>query len=299
MKVVVFGAGSLGSLVGGLLTRRHEVTLVGRQAHVQAIEESGLVITGLVEAVVVPRAAESLQGIGPAEMVVITVKAYDTARALEQIGPLVGPGTIVVSLQNGLTIAEMLDAAFPSNGVVGVTAMGATRSGNGRVFYAGEGDTFFGVLSSPKELALRAAEAFTSVGMDAYASDDIITEVWSKAIVNASINPLTAVARCKNGKVLQDPDLRALSEAASREGAAIAKACGVDLGEEDAFERTKDVLRRTAENRSSMFQDVERRRRTEIDEITGELVRRGEAAGAEAPVNRALWHLVRALSRYQ
>ncbi|MCU0861594.1 MAG: 2-dehydropantoate 2-reductase, partial [Methanomassiliicoccales archaeon] len=83
MKVVVFGAGSLGSLVGGLLTRKHDVTLIGRQAHVQAIEESGLVITGLVEAVVVPRAVETLQGIGPADMVVVTVKAYDIAQALE------------------------------------------------------------------------------------------------------------------------------------------------------------------------------------------------------------------------
>lgn len=298
MRIVVFGAGSLGSAVGGLLTRRHEVTLVGRQAHVQAIEESGLVITGMVEAVVVPKATEKVQGLPPADMVVVTVKSFDTAGALEEVRPLVREDTLVVSLQNGLNNAALLDAAYPRNAVVGVTSMGATRTANGRVFYAGEGDTYFGTLSAPVALASKVAEAFSSVGLDSYASDDIMAEVWSKAIVNASINPLTAIVRCKNGRVLQDEHLRAIAEGASREGAAIAEACGIDLGKGDPFEKVKDVLRRTAENRSSMFQDIERKKRTEIDEISGELARRGEGAGVDAPINRTLWCLVRSLAQY-
>jgi len=205
---------------------------------------------------------------------------------------------MVVSLQNGMGNAALLDAAYPGNAVVGVTAMGATRTGNGRVFYAGEGDTYFGTLRAPGALASKVAEAFGSVGLDSYVSEDIMAQVWSKAIVNASINPLTAIVRCKNGKILQDEHLRRIAEEASREGSAIAKACGIDLGKEDPFERVKEVLRRTAENRSSMFQDMERRKRTEIDEISGDLVRRGESAGVDAPTNRTLFHLVKSLTQY-
>lgn len=298
MRVVVYGAGSLGSVVGGLLTRRHEVTLVGRQAHVQAIEESGLVITGLVEAVVVPKAVEDIRGLPPADVVVITVKSYDTEQALDSIRPLVDARSVVVSLQNGLNNASLLLAAYPGQAVVGVTSLGATRTAPGRVFYAGEGDTYFGTVGADQSLAANVAEAFASVGLDSYVSEDIMAEVWTKAIVNASVNPLTAIARCKNGKVLQDRFLLELAQAACQEGSDAARACGIRLGDEDVFTNVRDVLRRTAENKSSMLQDVERRKRTEIDEISGELVRRAEAAGIKVPINRALWLLVKSLTQY-
>ncbi len=298
MKVVVFGAGSLGSVVGGLLTRRHDVTLVGRQAHIQAIEESGLVIAGMVEAVVVPGAVESVKGLPTVDVVVLTVKSYDTVQALEEVRPLVGEGTIVVSLQNGLNNARLLSAAYPHQAVVGVTALGAARTAPGRVFYAGEGDTYFGVLEADQSLAETVAEAFNSVGLDSYVAQDIMAEVWSKAIVNASINPLTAIARCKNGKILQDEWLRGISQAACMEASAVAKACGIDIGEGDHFEKVREVLRKTAENRSSMLQDLERRKRTEIDDISGEIVRKGIEAGVDAPINRTLWLLVKSLTQY-
>lgn len=299
MRVIVFGAGSLGSLVGGLLTRRHEVTLIGRQPHVQAIEESGLVIAGLVEAVVVLSAVEEVRGLPPADMVIITVKSYDTESALEAVRPLVSDGTLVVSLQNGLNNAELITNAYPGKAVVGVTSLGATKSGPGRVFYAGEGDTFFGTVKGEVASAERVAEVFTSVGLDSYVTDDIMAEAWSKAIINAAINPLTAIARCKNGRVLKDESLLKIARMACLEGEKIARAYGIRLGDEDMFERVKLVLRRTSENKSSMLQDLERRKRTEIDDISGELVRRAEVVGVEAPVNRTLWLLVKSITQYE
>jgi 2-dehydropantoate 2-reductase len=298
MRIVVFGAGSLGSLVGGLLTRRNEITLIGRQPHVQAIEESGLVIAGVVEAVVVPGAAEDIRGLPPADIVLVTVKSYDTQTALETIRPLVSDSTLVVSLQNGLNNAEMVTSAFPGRAVVGVTSLGATKSGPGRVFYAGEGDTYFGTVQGDSQNAERVAEVFNSVGLDSYVTDDIMAEVWSKAIINAAVNPLTAIARCKNGRILKDESLLRLAEMACLEGEKVAKACGIELGDETMFERTKLVLRRTSENKSSMLQDVERRKRTEIDEISGEIVRWADASGVETPVNRTLWLLVRSITQF-
>jgi len=299
MRIVVFGAGSLGSLVGGLLTRRHEVTLIGRQQHVQAIEESGLVIAGMVEAVVVPRAQEDIRGLPPAEMVIVTVKSYDTKDALEAIRPLVSTGTLVVSLQNGLKNAELLSNAYPGGAVIGVTSLGATKSGAGRVFYAGEGDTYFGNLNGDASIAQKVVDVFNSVGLDSYLADDIMTEVWSKAIINSAINPLTAIARCKNGRILKDKNLLELAEMACLEGVMIAKACGVQLPEEETLDRLKSVLRKTSENKSSMLQDVEKKRRTEIDEITGELVRRGQTVGMDAGVNRTLCLLVLSITKYE
>ncbi len=299
MRIVVFGAGSLGSLVGGLLTRRHEVVLIGRRPHVQAIEESGLVLAGMVEAVMVPRAQENVQGLPPADLVIITVKSYDAREALEAIRPLVSEGTLVVSLQNGLRSPGLLNDAYPGRSVIGVTSLGATSSGPGRVYYAGEGDTFFGVLSGDTGIAGKVADAFNSVGLDSYVTDDIMSEVWAKAIINSSINPITAIARCKNGRVLKDPDLLTVAESACTEGGRIAEASGVKLSEEMLIERLRTVLRKTSENKSSMLQDIERRRRTEIDDITGELVRIADASGVEAPVSRTLLLLVRSISRYE
>lgn len=297
MRVMVFGAGALGSVVGGLLTRRHEVVLVGREAHVRAIEQSGLVIGGMVEAVFVPEAATSPEGLGTFDLVIVTVKAYDTASALGLIAPALGEGTAVVSLQNGLQNAELLARTHPGRGVVGVTSMGANLIGPGKVLYAGQGDTFFGSAGAPPRMVQRVAQAFNEVGLDAEVADDIGAEIWLKGIVNASINPLTAIARCKNGRLLLDEDLLEVSRAACEEAAAVAAAAGIGLGGREPFGAVMDVLRRTAENRSSMLQDMERRKRTEIDEITGEIVRRGKELGVGCPVNHALWHLVRSLSQ--
>ncbi len=299
MRVVVFGAGSLGSLVGGLLTRRHDVTLVGRQPHIQAIEESGLVIAGMVEAVVVPHAVENVKSLQQADMVIITVKSYDTDAALEAVRPLVAEGTLVVSLQNGLNNAELITKAYPGKAVIGVTSLGATKSGPGRVYYAGEGDTCFGVWKGDNKAAEKVAEVFNSIGLDSNVTEDIMSELWAKAIINAAINPVTAIARCKNGRILKDENLLKVAEMACREGERAAKANNVDLGDGDMFDRVKLVLRRTSENRSSMLQDVERRKRTEIDEISGEIVRRAEKAGVDTPVNRVLWLLVSSVTKYE
>jgi 2-dehydropantoate 2-reductase len=260
---------------------------------------SGLVIAGMVEAVVVPHAVESARGLQQADMVVITVKSYDTSTALDAVRPLIAQGTLVVSLQNGLTNAELINVAYPGKAVIGVTSLGATKSGPGRVFYAGEGDTYFGVLKGDNRVAEKVAEVFNSVGLDSYVTGDIMAQLWAKVIINAAINPVTAIARCKNGRILKDESLLKVAEMACREGERAAKASGIDLGDGDMFDRVKLVLRRTSENKSSMLQDVERRKRTEIDDISGEIVRRAEAAGVDAPVNRALWLLVSSLTRYE
>ncbi len=293
MKIVVFGAGAIGSLVGGLLSRRHEVTLIGRPAQMQAIEESGLAVSGVVEAVFVPKTSEDVSVVGQADMVVMAVKSPSLRPAMEMVQPLLRSETILVTLQNGLRQLDVLRDLHPT-GVVGVTGMGANLSGPGRIVYAGEGETYLGSLDGDIQRARIVAHAFYEVGMDAEAREDIVPEVWMKAIVNAAANPLTAILRCHNEGLLKSDGLMSICEAVCNEGKSAAIANGIEIPD-DPYSRLRLILKKTGQNKSSMLQDVEKGRRTEIDDITGALVLLGEREGVMMPVNRVLWQLVNAL----
>lgn len=295
MRIVVFGAGALGSLYGGLLSEDHDVTLVGRQEHIDAVNMNGLHIGGMLEGVHHPKATTVAEGLGIQDMVLVTVKAYDTRVAVREVEAMVGKGTAVVSLQNGLGNSETLGRAFGSRVIIGVPFMGVTFSRPGHICLAGLGETVLGSPSGQHGLAIRVSETLSSVGLPTRVSANIGPEIWMKAIINASINPITALVRKENGCISQQRELQELSRAACQECAKAAEANGIALGRGDLFEKVLEVARMTARNRSSMLQDVERGKRTEIDSINGALAEAGECYGVSMPVNRALWSLVRSL----
>jgi 2-dehydropantoate 2-reductase len=295
VKITVFGAGGVGSLLGGLLSTMHEVTLVGRREHVLAVEGEGLRLSGTVEGVFRPKAREMIEGLGAQDVVLVTVKAYDTDAAVHEIAPLVGHHTLVVSVQNGLGNAEKLVRAYGPQALIGVPVLGATFLGPGEVRVSGLKEVTVGSTVGQHGAAMRLSGLLVECGIPSRVSASIISEVWSKAVVNASINPITALVGKENGSILRDEGLRQLSRAACMEGARAAEASGISLGGEP-FERVLEVVRTTAGNRSSMLQDVERGRRTEIDEINGAVVRAGESKGLDMTVNRTLWALVRGRS---
>jgi 2-dehydropantoate 2-reductase len=292
VRITVFGAGGVGSLLGGLLSTKHEVTLIGRRDHIQAVSRDGLRLTGTVEGMFHPAARETAEGLGPQDVVLITVKAYDTDTAVREVAPLVGNHTLVASIQNGMGNAERLVRAFGPRSMVGVPVLGATCLGPGGIQISGLKEVAIGSTVGQHGNSVRLSGLLEECGVPSRISANIMSEVWSKAVVNASINPITALVGRENGSILRDDSLRQLSRAACIEGAMAAEASGVDLGS-DPFDRVMDVIRTTAGNRSSMLQDVERGKRTEIDEINGVLVRSGESKGLEMPVNRTLWALVR------
>jgi 2-dehydropantoate 2-reductase len=298
MRIVIFGAGALGSVVGGLLTRRHEVTLVGRGAHMRAIDESGLSISGMVEGVFLPRTTTVLDSRSDADAVIVTVKSKDLEAAFEAVRPLVDRGALLVIMQNGLGLLKKV-AKERKDAVIGVTWLGATFVVPGKVVYAGEGETYFGSLSPGTEGPARITEAFASVGLDSHVSGDVTKDVWVKAIANASVNPPTAILRCKNGDLLREESLSLLWRDLCLEAAAVARACGIDIQPEEALDRVEDTLRRTAGNKSSMLQDIEKGRRTEIDEITGEIVRGAKDKGLEARMNLAMMLLIETIEARQ
>ncbi len=293
MEILIFGAGAMGSFFGGLLSRRHEVTLIGRPEHVAAIRAHGLRISGKTAMIAKPHAATRIARDSKPELVFVTTKAYDTANAMRALRPFATRSTFV-TLQNGFGNAEAI-AKVASRVVAGTTAQGVTLLGPGEIRDAGAGDTVLGAWAGVEEAQLvRLRDLLTDAGIVSHLTSDIRTELWSKLVVNASINPLAALAGVPNGRLVRDKRLAAVLEAVCREAAAVAKAEDARVDAEDLRHRTVLVAKRTAANRGSMLQDLIRGHRTEIDAITGAIVRAANRHGLPVPLNRAVYALVRA-----
>ncbi len=288
------GAGAVGSLFGGLLARSGlDVTLVGRPVHMDAVRKRGLRIEGLTRATVRPRAATRPP---EGDLVLLAVKSYDTARALRSIR--LSKRGAVLTLQNGAGNAEQVAARFgPRRTLAGVTSCGALLAGPGRVVHTGRGPTVVGEWKSPATVpARRVVALFQRAGIPASVTRDIRAELWRKLVVNAAINPLTALTGLPNRAVAEVPGLRGLAASVVDEAARVARARRIPIGA-DPGRLVLEVARKTGANRSSMLRDVEQGRRTEIDAITGALLREAERAGVEVPVNRMLYDLVKMLER--
>lgn len=299
MQIVIVGAGSMGCLIGGYLSRaEHDVFLLDVvPERVQAIREKGLVVEGVGgDFDVKPEAGEHYDGPTP-QLVVVCVKTYDTDRAARRIADFISPDTTVLTLQNGVGNMEQLAHFLPREQlVVGTTSLGANLLRPGHVHHAGEGDTFLGDLAGEDLAAAeRTARLLTEARIPAEATADIRSLIWGKLAVNVGINALTAVLRVRNGKLLMADHAVAVMQDAVAECLAVADASGIELDHDATVRRVRDVARRTASNRSSMLMDVLAERRTEIDAINGAVVRRGHELGVPVPVNETLTRLVHAL----
>src|SRR5207237_9295605 len=165
----------------------------------------------------------------------------------------------------------------------------------GEVRHAGVGDTVFGAWANVGEAELvRLREVLAEAGINTELTSDIRSELWSKLVVNASINPVAAVAGVPNGRLVRDKRLLTILETISREAAAVAKAEGAAVDAEELLHRTVLVAKRTAANRGSMLQDLDRHRRTEIDAIAGPIIRGAARHRLPVPLTQAFYAVVRA-----
>ncbi|MFD1570590.1 ketopantoate reductase family protein [Halorubrum laminariae] len=293
MEILVYGAGALGSLVGGLLARAHDVTLVGRDPHMRRIREDGLRIDGAVDARVRLRALTDGTH-RSADLALVTTKAYDTDAAARALAT--GEYDAVCSLQNGLT-EERLVAALDATVLAGTASYGARLAEPGRVTCTGIGEVAVGSLAGgPDPLADRAGAAFDAAGIDATVASDMPRRRYEKLAVNAGINGPSALARLQNGATLDGP-AGGIARSAARETARVARVDGVDLTDEAAVAALERVAADTAANRSSMCEDVAAGRRTEVDAIYGAVTDRAARHDAAVPTCRTLASLLRAWER--
>lgn len=296
MDILVFGAGAMGSFFGGILSRRNRVTLICRQGHASAIRKSGLRIGGKTSLIAHPAVATAAARIRRADLILISTKAYDTevaARTLRRFGTK----PIWLTLQNGLENASVLTRTAMKV-VAGITSHGVTLGRPGEVRHAGVGDTVIGGFSGVDENdVVRVRDVFEESGIHTTISPNIRRDLWLKVIVNAGINPLAALTGLRNGQLVVVPPLREAMTELCAEAAAVARAEGFELSNREAINLTVRVARRTRENKASMLQDIERHRRTEIDAITGAILRAADRHGLKVPTNRLAYALVHGLER--
>lgn len=301
MKIAIIGAGALGSLFGGLLARSgEEVWLFDPIAkeHIAAINANGLLIEedGNTVRVEVP-ATMAIADVGKAELIALFVKAPYTEEAIRGALPAVGAQSLVLSLQNGLGIVDVLKRYVePDRLLRGVTSQGSTFIEPGWIRHAGRGPTWLGPVGRVDRSRLEEiVQAFNRAGIETHLEEDVSRLVWSKLLINVGINALTAVFDVPNGELVADLELREIMRAVVREAVEVARALGLDFSAEEAVAQVEETCRLTAKNISSMLQDVRRGSPAEIDYINGAIVRRGKEVGIPTPLNLLLTRLVKHL----
>lgn len=232
----------------------------------------------------------------------VAVKTYATVAALRPLRALLSPATPVVSLQNGASAVGQVEAALGPRPAIALapTTEAATLVRPGLTRRTAVGRTRMGWAAgrAGDDRVLAELAAFlTAAGLATSVARPIEPDVWAKLVVNAAINPVTALAHVPNGALLERPELLERAERAAREAAAVAEALGIALPFADAAEAVADVARETAANRSSMLADLEHGRPTEIEDITGVIVRRARECDVDVPQNAALLDEVRARTK--
>ncbi|MER2599586.1 MAG: 2-dehydropantoate 2-reductase [Caldilineales bacterium] len=292
-RILIVGSGALATLFGARLAAAgNAVTLLGTWPEaLTALNTYGARLTagdsGSEQAWPVHAVDDSRQCHG-IRYALVLVKAWQTARAAAQLAECLADDGVALTLQNGWGNREQLQEVLgPARVAAGVTTLGATLLKPGRVRAAGNGPITVGEHPALPPLLHRLSDA----GFTVASSTDIDGLLWGKLVINAAINPLTAIMRIRNGKLLEEP-LRGLASIMAEEAAATGRARGLQLPFADATAAMLEVAQRTADNYSSMCQDLLNERPTEIDAINGVVAREAERLGVLAPNNHAFWYLI-------
>jgi 2-dehydropantoate 2-reductase len=287
MRVGIVGAGALGSVFGALLLDAGvDVTLIRRnKEQVDLIRKEGLHLEGVSgERKVSAPIFAGDEEFGQVDLAILMVKAYDTRGAIPTLEKTLSPKGTVLTLQNGIGNFEIISEAFPGRVLLGTTTIGALALGSGRFRHTGFGDTHLGepdgsITERAKSVAglLKKMEAG-----ETHVVDNAMGCVWSKLVLNAAINAPATLLRVRNGDLVSTDSGRNLVHEVVEECLNVVKSKGV-------------VCEATAGNINSMFQDILAARYTEIDFINAAVVREGEDLGIQAPVNKILAQLIKAL----
>ncbi|HUJ85299.1 MAG TPA: 2-dehydropantoate 2-reductase [Burkholderiales bacterium] len=299
MRVAVFGAGAVGCFYGGMLARAgHEVVLIGRAAHVDAILKSGLRFEGLqFDEHVRVDASTSPEAVRGARLVLFCVKSTDTEQGAAQIAPHLDSGALVLNLQNGVDNTERIQARVSRPVIPAVVYVATEMAGPGHLKHHGRGELVIGAADGRPSAALAEALAsvqrwFAEAGVQVTISDNVAGELWAKLVVNCAYNALSAISQRPYGAMIRGTGVREVMRDVVAETLAVAAASGVRTAPE-----LVDNVYRIAEwmptQYSSTAQDLQRGRPTEIDHLNGCVVRRGDALGIPVPANRTLWALVK------
>jgi len=296
MRILVVGTGALACLFAArLVGAGYPVSMLGSWPDgLAALRQKGVRLLGLdgSDAQYPVEVLEGSHSHGNYRQALVLVKSWQTERAAKQIEGILSDNGLALTLQNGFGNTETLQATLGQDRVaLGVTTVGARMIEPGYVQHTGDGKVMIGAHPKLGELGDQLKQARFLVEITA----DPESLLWGKLVINAAINPLTALLRVPNGELLTRPSARQLLAETAREAAMVASHQGINLPYNDPVNAVEDVARNTAANTSSMLQDVLRGTPTEIEAINGAIIRAGEKLRVPTPVNRMLWRLVSGL----
>lgn len=292
-KIAVMGAGAVGCYYGGMLARAgHDVTLIGRPNHVDAIQRDGLLLdTQSFKEQVRLQACPNPSAVAGATLVLFCVKSTDTESAAAAIRPHLLPGALVLSLQNGVDNAVRLQAALPAQEVAASVVYVATEMpGPGHVKHNGRGELV--IAESPS--SAEAAALLIAAGVPTEISTNVMGALWAKLILNCAYNALSAITQQPYGKLVQGEGVQDVIRDLVNECLAVAQADGITVPG-DVWQAVERIAQTMPQQLSSTAQDLARGKRSEIDHLNGYVLRRGEVLGIATPVNRVMHTLVKLL----
>lgn len=301
-RIVVVGAGAVGSFFGALLARAgHPVTLIGRPAHVEAIARDGLRVQMHEREIRVElHATTEIEAVRDAETVLVCVKSRDTDALARQLAPLLAADALVLSLQNGVDNPAVLAAHIRQPVIAVAVYVAAALAEPGLVRHYGRGELVLGPADAQaaRDDALQhrlqdLAAVFASAQVPVRISATVIDDLWAKLLVNCAFNAISALTRQPYGRMVEQPAIRDLQEALVREVLEVARGSGHPLDAAQARESVREIGRSMAGQLSSTAYDLMRGRPTEIDDLNGVIVRRGAELGIATPANQSLYALVK------
>jgi 2-dehydropantoate 2-reductase len=297
-RVAVVGAGGVGGYFGGMLARAGApVTMIGRPAFVDAVREHGLFMDTLqFRETVRVQASSELSAAAGAEVFLFCVKTTDNAATARELAPLLAPGALVVSFQNGVDNVEQIRAAANLEALPAVVYIGVSVPEPGKIKHAGRGDLVVGPKSEKTE---RLAALFERAGVPCRISENMAGELWTKLLWNCALNAISALGRVKYGEIATSDDARRVVRSLVEEFWAVAGAAGIrfpDLQDVDAaFAGACKIATQMSGALSSTAQDILRGKRSEIDSLNGYIARRGAELEVATPVNRAMFTMIKLL----
>lgn len=298
MKILIMGAGAIGSFFGGMLAKKNKVMLVGRKKHNEVINNRGLYIKGKTSLKVNVKAVETVDNLSEIfDLVILTVKSYDTDFAVREIKKIISEKTLVLTMQNGLDNIKKITRHIDINKVLaGTTTNGVIFKKPGTVVHSGVGYTTIGEIDSKKKnRASKIVKTFNKSGIKTSLCMDIRKEIWEKAVANSSINTLTTFFKCKNGYLLKNPILEKLVNRICMESTNVAYANNVVLDFNEMFEKTKSIIKYTKDNYSSMYQSYLNKKPLEIDSINGVIIELGRKQNVDTTLNEIIVYAIKSI----
>jgi len=307
MKILIFGAGAIGSVIGGFLAKAgHNVSFLGRPWHMEKISRDGLAISGiwgeqLIKGIEVFNSISEIDG--EFDLIVLTVKSYNTEEAAEKISSIFVNNPLVVHLQNGLGNREILLEYIPEDRLItGIVIFGVEIApGEVKVTVSAD-DTVLGATGSAgveESEVKKIVDIFIGSKIPARITDNIDSYIWSKVLYNCALNPLATLLECPYGLLAEISHTRDIMNQVIEEIYKVGKKIGVEFepGTSDEYRKLfySKLIPLTKEHHASMLQDIRMGKPTEIDALCGAISRYGEEYGVETPVNRLLTSLIKAI----